>query len=131
MFSNVSRRNCTEPKFFPTVEGINVNYCSYIQGAPERSALGNGESDRRNYEKSKAKYGYKRDFKAFLRLKDNLYLGDAKPVLQDFRPESVPAPPYCYGYEHPTPELADRIRKFAGNTREDPPAVSARSGSGC
>ena len=57
-----------------------------------------------------------RDYKAFLRLKDNLYLGDAKPVLQDYRPEAAPTPPYCYGYERPTAELADRIRKYAGNT---------------
>jgi pectate lyase len=131
MFSNVSRRNCTEPKFFPTVEGINVNYCSYIPEAPGRSALANGESDRRNYEKSKAEYDYKHDFKAFLRVKDNLYLGDAKPVLEDYRPEAVPTPPYCYGYERPTPELAEKIRKLAGNTRDDPPPATRRSGSAC
>jgi pectate lyase len=131
MFSNVARRNCTEPKFFPTVEGINVNYCRYIAEAPKRSALLNGESDRRNYEKSKAEYDYKHDFKAFLRVKDNLYLGDAKPVLEDYRPESVPAPPYCYGYERPTPELAEKIRRLAGNTQGDVPAVTPRSGSAC
>jgi pectate lyase len=131
MFSNVSRRNCTEPKFFPTVEGINVNYCRYIPEAPGRSALANGESDRRNYEKSKAEYDYKHDFKAFLRVKDNLYLGDAKPVLEDYRPEAVPTPPYCYGYERPTPELAEKIRRLAGNTRDDPPPVTPRSGSAC
>jgi pectate lyase len=131
MFSNVSRRDCTEPKFFPTVEGINVNYCHYIPEAPKRSALANGESDRRNYEKSKAEYDYQHDFKAFLRVKDNLYLGDAKPVLEDYRPESVPTPPYCYGYERPTPELAEKIRKLAGNTRDDPPPVTPRSGSAC
>ncbi|ANN76275.1 polysaccharide lyase family 1 protein [Bordetella flabilis] len=131
MFSNASRRNCTEPKFFPTVEGINVNYCRYIPEAPGRSALANGESDRRNYEKSKGQYGYQHDFKAFLRVKDNLYLGDAKAVLEDYRPESVPNPPYCYGYERPTPELADKIRRLAGNTQEVVPAVIARSGSAC
>lgn len=131
MFSNVSQRNCTEPKFFPTVEGVNVNYCRYIQDSPKRSALVNGESDRRNYEKSKAQYDYKHDFKAFLRLKDNLYLGDAKAVLEDYRPESVPTPPYCYGYERPTPDLAEKIRRLAGNTQDDVPAVTPRSGSVC
>ena len=68
------------------------------------------------YQNLKAQNGYTRDYKAFLRLKDNLYLGDAKPVLQDYRPEAAPTPPYCYGYERPTAELADRIRKYAGNT---------------
>lgn len=131
MFSNLSQRKCTEPPFFPTVERINVNYCSFIKDSPKRSALPNGESDRRNYEKSKGQYGYKHDFKASLRLKDNLYLGDAKPVLEDYRPESVPTPPYCYGYEHPTPELAEKIRQMAGNTRVDTPLASPRSGTGC
>jgi pectate lyase len=131
MFSNVSQRNCTEPKFFPTVEGVNVNYCHYIQGSPQRSALGNGESDRKNYENSKAQYGYKHDYMASLRLKDNLYLGDAKAVLQDYRPESVPVPPYCYGYEHPTPDLAQKIRTLAGNTQGDTPVAMPRTGSAC
>jgi pectate lyase len=131
MFSNVSQRSCMEPKFFPTVEGVKVNYCRYIQDAPKRSALVNGESDRRNYERSKGQYGYKQDFKAFLRLKDNLYLGDAKPVLEDYRPESVPTPPYCYGYERPTPDLAEKIRKLAGNTADDTPTAIRRSGSAC
>ncbi|AOB32391.1 pectate lyase [Bordetella sp. H567] len=131
MFSNVSQRKCVEPEFFPTVEGINVNYCRYIQDAPKKSALDNGDSDRRNYEKSKGQYGYKQEFKAFLRLKDNLYLGDAKPVLQDYRPEQVPAPPYCYGYQHPTPDLAETIRRQAGNTLGEFPAVARHSGSGC
>jgi pectate lyase len=131
MFSNVSQRNCVEPKFFPTVEGKNVNYCDYIQGSPKRSALGNGESDRENYEKSKGQYGYKFDYKAALRLKDNLFLGDAKPVLEDYQPELVPAPPYCYGYEKPTPDLAEKIRKLAGNTSGDTPLITPHTGSGC
>jgi pectate lyase len=131
IFSNESQRKCTEPAFFPTVERINVNYCRYVETAPERSALANGESDRRNYEKTKAEYGYKRGFMAFLRLKDNLYLGDAKPVLEDYRPDSVPTPPYCYSYEPPTPELAEEIRKLAGNTQGDTPVNTPRSGTGC
>jgi pectate lyase len=131
IFSNMSQRNCVEPKFFPTVEHKDVNYCSYIKDSPQRSALENGESDRKNYEKSKAQYGYQHDYRAMLRLKDNLFLGDAKPVLQDYEADKVPAPPYCYGYQKPTPELATEIRKFAGNTSEDPPAIAMHSGAGC
>lgn len=131
IFNNDAQRKCVEPEFFPTVEGINVNYCRYIPIAPQRSALGNGESDRGAYEKRKDEHGYTRDYKAFLRLKDNLYLGDAKPVLQDYRPDAVPAPPYCYGYEKATPELAEKIRKFAGNTSGDTPLPQSRTGAGC
>ena len=47
IFSNDTRRKCVEPEFYPTVEGVNVNYCRYIPIASERSALPNGESDRR------------------------------------------------------------------------------------
>ncbi|WP_454672840.1 pectate lyase family protein [Achromobacter pestifer] len=131
IFNNDKQRKCVEPEFFPTVEGVNVNYCRYIPIASARSALDNGESDRGAYEKLKGQHGYTRDYKAFLRLKDNLYLGDAKPVLEDYRPESAPTPPYCYGYERPTPELAEKIRKFAGNTTGDTPLPSSRTGSGC
>lgn len=131
IFNNDAQRKCVEPEFFPTVEGINVNYCRYIPIAPKRSALDNGESDRGAYEKRKDEHGYTRDYKAFLRLKDNLYLGDAKPVLQDYRPDAVPAPPYCYGYEKATPELAEKIRKFAGNTSGDTPLPQSRTGAGC
>jgi pectate lyase len=116
IFSNVSQRNCVEPEFFKTTEGVDSNFCREIPGSPKRSALVNGESDRGNYEKTKAKFGYTRDFKAFLRIKDNLYLGEAKPVLEDYRPEAVPAPPYSYAYERPTPDVAEKIRKSAGNT---------------
>ncbi|MFF7398272.1 polysaccharide lyase family 1 protein [Achromobacter sp. NPDC008082] len=131
IFNNTAQRKCVEPAFFPTVEGVNVNYCHYIPIAAKRSALDNGESDRGAYEKLKAQHGYTRDYKAFLRLKDNLYLGDAKPVLEDYRPESAPTPPYCYGYERPTPELAEKIRQFAGNTGGDTPLPASRVGSGC
>ena len=114
IFNNDAKRQCVEPEFFPTVEGVKVNYCRYIPEAARRSALDNGASDEGAYQNLKAQHT--RDYKAFLRLKDNLYLGDAKPVLQDYRPEAAPTPPYCYGYERPTAELADRIRKYAGNT---------------
>lgn len=131
IFSNDAQRQCTEPEFFPTVEGINVNYCRYIPIAPQRTALKNGESDRGAYERRKAAHAYTRDYKAFLRLKDNLYLGDAVPVLEDYRRELVPTPPYCYSYEPPTPELAERIRKFAGNTADDIRLPKSRIGSDC
>ncbi|CAM5179553.1 hypothetical protein CDEN61S_02825 [Castellaniella denitrificans] len=127
IFNNDARRKCVEPEFFRTVEGIDVNYCRYIPIAPERSALDNGESDRVAYEKLKSRYGYTRDYKAFLRLKDNLYLGDAKPVLRDYRPELAPTPPYCYGYEKPTRDLAEKIREFAGNTSVDAPPPESRA----
>lgn len=131
MFSNQSQRECLEPEWTPTVHGIDVNYCDHIPNAPKRSALVNGESDRRLYEKSKAKYGYEHGFKAFLRVKDNVFLGEAKPVLEDYRPDSVPTPPYCYAYEAPTKELAEKIRKLAGNTQEAVPVPTRRSGSAC
>ncbi|MDQ2140639.1 polysaccharide lyase family 1 protein [Alcaligenaceae bacterium B3P038] len=116
IFSNTTQRDCVEPDRSPTVEGVDVNYCRFIPIASERSALENGESDRRAYETLKTRHGYTRDYKAFLRLKENLYLGDAKPVLKDYRPESAPTPPYRYSYEPPTAQLAEKIRTFAGNT---------------
>jgi len=119
IFSNESERTCAEPESTPTVHGINVNYCRHITVAPQRTALENGESDRKAYAKRKAQYAYTRDYRAFLSVKDNLYLGEAKPVLKDYRPESVPTPPYRYGYDTPTPELAEKIRKLAGNTSPD------------
>jgi len=131
IFSNVSQRDCVEPASTPTVHGIDVNYCDKIPDSPRRSALENGASDRRNYEKTKARYGYKQDFRAFLRVRDNLYLGDAKAVLQDYRPGSAANPPYCYGYERPTPELAEKIRRLAGNTGGEAPAIARRSGQAC
>ncbi|WP_415805581.1 pectate lyase family protein [Bordetella muralis] len=131
IFSNDAQRPCVEPEFFPTVEGINVNYCRYIPIAPKRTALENGESDRGAYEKRKTQHGYTRDYKAFLRLKDNLYLGDAVPVLEDYRGELVPTPPYCYSYEEPTPGLAQRIREFAGNTADDVPLSKPWVGADC
>ena len=131
IFNNDSERECAQPEFFPTVHGVNVNYCRYISIAPGRSALDNGESDRKAYEKRKSQYGYTRDYKAFLRVKDNLYLGDAEAVLQDYRPELAPTPPYCYRYEKPTQELAARIRTFAGNTSVKTPLSESSSALRC
>ncbi|SMG08844.1 pectate lyase family protein [Paraburkholderia susongensis] len=117
IFSNVSKRDCVEPEFFPTVEGVKASYCKYIADAPSRSALPNGGSDQRNFERTAKLYaGGERDYRAYLSVKDNLYLRDAKAVLQSYLPEKVPAPPYCYTYDAPTPKLADEIRRFAGNT---------------
>ncbi|WP_159834903.1 polysaccharide lyase family 1 protein [Burkholderia sp. 8Y] len=119
IFSNSAHRACTEPAYFPTVEGVDANYCRYIPQAPARSALVNGESDRAHYERTKSLYGYTHGYQAFLSVRDNLYLGDAQAVLQDAQPDKVPKPPYCYSYEAPSAELAERIRHHAGNTRDD------------
>ena len=126
IFINETDRKCLQPDFYATVHGVNRNYCRYIPIAAGRSALENGESDRQAYEKLKKKYGYTRDYKAFLRVRDNLYLGDAEPVLQDYRPELAATPPYCYGYEMPTQELVERIRKRAGSAFSDTPLHESR-----
>ncbi|WP_441301381.1 pectate lyase family protein [Caballeronia sp. EK] len=115
IFVNHSDRVCTEPPFFPTVEGINATYCSNISGAPARSALVNGESDRKRYEETRSKYQYTQDYRAFLSVRDNLYLGDAQAVLTNYHPEAVPVHPYCYSYEHADITLVERVRRHAGN----------------
>jgi pectate lyase len=126
IFSNAADRACVEPKFFPTVEGVNANYCKYIADAPSRSALPNGGADKKNFERTARLYADGRDYRAYLSVKDNLYLGDARPVLENYLPEQVPAPPYCYKYDTPTPRLADEIRRFAGNTDGQAPGTSCR-----
>lgn len=126
IFANTSQRPCKEPPFFPTVEGVNARYCRYIPDAPTRSALVNGESDRKRYEETRPQFGYTRDYRAFLSVQDNFYLGDAKAVLEDYRPGEVHKPPYCYSYERPSPILAERIRALAGNTRTDVAAPQCR-----
>lgn len=123
IFDNDSKRLCKEPTFYPTVEGVLANYCKNIPGSARRSALANGASDQRNYDKTKGMYNYQHEAKAFLRIRDNLYLGDAKAVLENYRPEQAPTPPYCYSYDHPTQALEDEIKRLAGNT----PAESAAS----
>ncbi|MEQ4619185.1 MAG: polysaccharide lyase family 1 protein [Corticimicrobacter sp.] len=131
IFSNHAQRACLEPERTPTIHGIDVNYCDKLPDSPNRTALENGAADRRNYERTQAQYGYERGYKAFLRVRDNLYLGEARAVLEDDQPESVPNPPYCYGYEPPTPAVADRIRALAGNTSGDAPIIAPRRGSAC
>ncbi|PWF21566.1 pectate lyase family protein [Corticimicrobacter populi] len=131
IFSNHAQRVCLEPERTPTVHGIDVNYCDKLPDSPNRTALENGAADRRNYERTQAQYGYERGYKAFLRVRDNLYLGEARAVLEDDQPESVPNPPYCYGYEQPTPAVVDRIRALAGNTSGDVPIIVPRRGPAC
>ena len=117
IFVNKAVRACKEPPFYPTVEGVNARYCDNIAAAPARSTLPNGDADRKSYEKTKAKYGYTHDYRAFLAVRDNLYLGDAKAVIEDYLPERVPPVNYCRTYEHPSVALADKIRHQAGNTQ--------------
>ena len=124
IFVNRVDRTCREPSFFPTVEGVKRRYCGYIPRTAARSALENGESDRKNYERTLPVYHYTRGYKAFLRVRDNLYLGAAREVLHDYEPGKVPNPPYCYGYQAPTKAVADEIRRYAGNTSVMPPAIS-------
>lgn len=116
IFDNVSARPCREPPAFATVEGVAANYCKTIATAPTRSALPNGGSDQRAYDATRDIYHYTHGAPAFLRVRDNLYLGDAKPVLASFEPAKVPPPPYRYSYTTPTRALENEIRKFAGNT---------------
>lgn len=116
IFINHAQRDCKEPAFFLTVEGVNASYCDNIFKAPARSALKNGESDQKRYDQTKNLYGYTHDAKAFLKIRDNLYLGDAHQVLEDYLAHKVSAIPYGYDYEKPSVALLDRVRLFAGNT---------------
>ncbi len=109
IFSNRTNRPCSESS------GIDGSFCKYIQSAPALTALANGAADHKEYDESNLKYHYTHDWRAFLKVRDNLYLGDAKGVLADYQPEKVPLPPYCYSYEPADTALADRIRAGAGN----------------
>lgn len=126
IFINRSDRPCKEPEFFPTIEKTQSSYCRYIAGAPARSTLKNGESDQLRYDQTKKRYGYTHDFKAFLKIRDNLYLADARKIIDDYRADQVPMPPYCYDYEPPSLVLLDRVRRMAGNTQDNAgPGLSA------
>lgn len=125
IFSNTSNRRCKELGSFKTIEKIDRNYCKSVPMAPLRTALPNGEADRAEFERGKEKYHYNHDWRAFLVVRDNLYLGDSRPVLSDYRPENVPTPPYCYSYDRPSEALAQRIRVGAGN-RYSPPVRGER-----
>ena len=117
IFVNRARRPCVEPPFFDTIEHVRENYCAQIARAPATTALANGDADKAAYFQTRERYGYQHDYRAFLRLADNLYLGDARAVLKDFRPEAVAAPDYCTSYRHPDLALADRIRREAGDSQ--------------
>jgi pectate lyase len=109
IFSNRADRPCTESP------GIDESFCKGIRGAPALAVLANGAADRAEYDKSNLKYHYTHDWRAFLKVRNNLFLGDAKAMLTDYQPEKVPPPPYCYSYEPADTALADRIRAGAGN----------------
>jgi pectate lyase len=116
IFVNSAHRPCAEPPQFETIENVSKSYCSGIPTAGSRTALPNGEADRVEYQKSMPVYHYTHDYHAFLQVADNLYSGDARPVLSDYLPGRVPAAEYCTTYSAPTEALADRIRQEAGNT---------------
>jgi pectate lyase len=118
IYSNRIDRPCLEPPAFETVEGIPRSYCRIKATAGKRAQLANGASDMRNFEVAKARFNYgpERTPYAYLRVRDNLYLGTAREGISDAWPENVPPIPYRYAYESPSEALADRIRAGAGNT---------------
>jgi pectate lyase len=124
IFVNSAHRPCVEPPLFATIENVSKNYCWGIAAAGSRTALANGEADKEEYRKSASLYHYLHDYRAFLQVRDNLYLGDARPVLADFMPGRVPPAAYCTSYRRPTPALADQIRREAGNTSAEADAPS-------
>ena len=99
------------------------DYCKNIRDAPRYTAEENGSIDKEEYDKTNPKYHYTHDWRAFLKIRDNLYLGEAKVELKDYRPEEVPMPTYCYSYERPDEALADRIRAGAGNLGKPTAAI--------
>lgn len=118
IFINRADRPCTEPPSFRTVEGIERNYCAGIKTAGERAELANGAADAKRVEATKQRFAFGPDQTAlaYLKVRDNLYLGDAKAGIQDYHPERVPPPPYPYKVDTPGLPLAARIRLHAGNT---------------
>ena len=121
MFLNTSNRPCNEPAAFATIEGKDANYCRGIAVAPTRAILENGSSDKKKYDATNAQFHYTRDWRAFLKVRDNYFGGEATAgSFADYQPEKVPTPPYCYSYDHPDQTLIARIRREAGNTPYDP-----------
>jgi pectate lyase len=116
IFVNSANRRCAEPPYFESIENVDKSYCYGIPTAGARTALANGAADHAEYDKSMPIYHYTHDWRAFLQVGDNLYLGDARAVLADFMPGRVPQSPYCTSYRRPTEALAERIRREAGNT---------------
>ena len=127
VFANKTARACVEPDHFDTIEGVTRNYCDSIPYAPARAFLPNGDADKEDYAATDLKYHYTRELQGFVKLRDNLFLGDAKGTLTDYKPERVPAPPYCAAsLEAASVALAQRIRLSAGNVA-GAPAAAARS----
>lgn len=124
IFNNTSNRPCTVGK------EIGEIYCRDIRTAPSLTALENGGADRDEYNRTNPKYRYTRDWRAFLKVRRNLYLGETKEVLEDYRPEEVPLLPYCYSYEQPDTALAERIRAGAGNLGSLMPTIERTCPSG-
>lgn len=117
IFSNQATRPCQEPPSFATVEGVERNYCGMIATAGTRAQLPNGGSDAKNVAVGKAVVRNPgQSALASLIVRDNRYVGSARPGITDHRPEQVPAPPYRYRYDVPTDGLAQMIRARAGNT---------------
>jgi pectate lyase len=117
VFDNISARQCMEPQVYHTIEDVDRNYCHGIPTAGQRSVL--NDVDRKMYDGSNPVYHYTHDSKAFLMFRDNLFLHDAQSTATDYKPESVPKPPYCYSYQTANAALEDEIRKDAGNTPYD------------
>ncbi|MET3524084.1 pectate lyase family protein [Mesorhizobium abyssinicae] len=130
IFANSASRPCREPGSFATKEGPEMNYCKYISSAPANSQLPNGKADEKNYNSTTDQYQYQHDIKAFIRIRDNLYLGDARQGIVDYHPENVPVPPYCTSYQAPSTGLAARIRREAGNTPDEVPYAIDRCPAG-
>lgn len=114
VFVNSSTRACTEPEAFQTTHQVERNYCKGILGAPALAVLPNGKSDEDAYNAAKPAFGYDRDYRAFLKVRDNVGLGDSIVDVQSYQPNKVPPPPYCYVYEKADAALAQRIRAGAG-----------------
>ena len=115
IFVNDRQRTCTEQGPFDTVEGLERSYCHGIRSAPERAILPNGSADQKRYEASREQFGYTRDFRAFLKLRNNLFVGSSSAA-EDYRPELAPDLPHCSTYRDPDDQLTEAIRRGAGNT---------------
>ena len=122
IFVNDPTRSCVEPALFETVEGVTRNYCRRIPVAPERAILPNGAADEGRYKATDQKYHYGHDYRAFIALRDNLFLG-ASTSTDSYKPELAPSLPKCSTYRSPDAALAAQIRQSAGNGPMQPDAV--------
>ena len=127
MFANRADRVCSHPDAFETVEGIERNFCKNIPKAGASAVLPNGSADRAAYQERAAQFNYTHDYRAFLKVRDNIGFGNAQVVIEDYQPGKVPVPPYCYTYDKPSAALADRIRKSAGVQQ----VRSSKAGQSC